>query len=264
MVNGVDIGGEMTDATKPNRQPAVGKRRRRTRAGTDLSRDAYIDSAVNLIEKRGVGVLSARTLAAAVGADPTALYRYFTGIDDVLLAVADRMIGIALDRWTPANDWLTSLADLARALYRVYANEFPLTGMAIATRTTGLPNEIRAVEITIGLLRDGGFDVETAARWFRSLSDFLLGQAMLDGAFTALPQQIQEADHATWRELPDRLTPEETPHAEAAAPHLRSMMLESSFEASLELILTGLAAMARSSGGGGAREDVREGRGTSH
>lgn len=239
----------MTEATTPNRQPAAGKRRRRTRSGTDLSRDVYIDSAVNLIEKRGVGVLSARTLAAAVGADPTALYRYFTGVDDVLLAVADRMIGIALDRWTPTDDWLTSLADLARALYRVYANEFPLTGTAIATRTTGLPNEIRAVEITIGLLRDGGFDVEAATRWFRSLSDFLLGQAMLDGAFTALPQQIQDADHDTWRGLSDRLTPDHTPHAEAAAPHLRSMMLESSFEASLELILAGLAAMARGTAG---------------
>ncbi|BBY50744.1 TetR family transcriptional regulator [Mycolicibacterium arabiense] len=242
----------MTEATTPNRQPATGKRRRRTRSGTDLSRDVYIDSAVNLIEMRGVGVLSARTLAAAVGADPTALYRYFTGIDDVLLAVADRMIGIALDRWTPTDDWLTSLANLARALYRVYANEFPLTGTAIATRTTGLPNEIRAVEITIGLLRDGGFDVEAATRWFRSLSDFLLGQAMLDGAFTALPQQIQDADHDTWRGLPERLTPDDTPHAEAAAHHLRSMMLESSFEASLELILAGLGVMARTSTEGGA------------
>lgn len=238
--------------TTPNRQPAAGKRRRRTRSGTDLSRDVYIESAVNLIEKRGVGVLSARTLASAVGADPTALYRYFTGVDDVLLAVADRMIGIALDRWTPTDDWLTSLADLARALYRVYANEFPLTGTAIATRTTGLPNEVRAVEITIGLLRDGGFDVESATRWFRSLSDFLLGQAMLDGAFAALPQQIQDADHDTWRELPDRLTPDHTPHAEAAAPHLSSMMVESSFEASLELIMAGLAAMAGSSADGRA------------
>ncbi|CAN5672192.1 hypothetical protein BH10ACT9_BH10ACT9_05080 [soil metagenome] len=58
----------------------------------------YIDAAVNLIENRGVGVLSARTLARAVGADPSALYRYFDGVDDVLRAVADRMIGLAMDR----------------------------------------------------------------------------------------------------------------------------------------------------------------------
>lgn len=149
------------------RQASAGRRRRRTQGGEILSRDVYVDAAVNLIEQRGAGVLSARTLGRAVGADPTALYRYFDGVDDVLRAVADRMIGIALDRWTPEVDWLSSLATLARALYAVYVHEFPQTGHAVASRTTGLENETRAVELTLGLLRDGGFDDESAAVWFR-------------------------------------------------------------------------------------------------
>jgi AcrR family transcriptional regulator len=229
----------------PRRQPAAGRRRRPTRTGVELSRTVYIDAAVNLIEKRGAAVLSARTLATAVGADPSALYRYFTGVDEVLRALADRMIGIALDRWSPGEDWLASLAELARALYIVYAREFPRTGNALATRTTGLPNEIRAVDLTIGLLREGGFDDEGAARWFRSLSDFLLGQAMLEGAFGALPPEVQTADLAAWRDLPVRLPEEGTPHADAAAPHLRTLMLQSSFEDSLALILRGVAATPR-------------------
>lgn len=88
---------------EPRRQPAAGRRRRRTRAGTDLSREVYIDAAVNLIENRGAAVMSARTLAAAVGADASALYRYFGSVDDVLRAVADRMIGIALDNWSRSS-----------------------------------------------------------------------------------------------------------------------------------------------------------------
>lgn len=231
--------------TSPRRQPASGRRRRRTRAGTELSRETYVDAAVNLIEQRGSAVLSARTLAAAVGADPSALYRYFDGVDDVLLAVADRMIGLGLDRWTRGEDWLASLAGLARALYSVYVNDFPRTGFATAARTTGLPNEIRAVELTIGLLREGGFDEAEATRWFRTLSDFLLGQAMLEGAFVALPPELQTADLTAWRELPERLPAADTPHVEAAAPHLQTMMAESSFESSLELILRGLAATPR-------------------
>jgi AcrR family transcriptional regulator len=231
-------------ATSP-RQPAAGRRRRRTRTGTELSRDTYIDAAVNLIEQRGVAVLSARTLATAVGADASALYRHFAGIDEVLRAAADRMIGIALDRWAADGDWLISLRELARAIYRVYVNELPQTGFAVATRTTGLPNEIRAVEVTIGLLRQGGFDEASAAFWFRSLSDFLLGQAMLEGAFRTLPADVQEADYDAWRALSDRLPVDGMPHTEAAAPHLRSLMLESSFEANLDLILRGLAASPR-------------------
>ena len=235
--------------TTPRRQPATGRRRRRTGAGTELSREAYVDGALNLIEKRGADVVSARTLATAVGADPSALYRYFSGVDEVLRAVADRMIGIALDAWTPGTDWLESLGDLARSLYRVYVLEFPRAGVAVASRTTGLPNEIRAVEITIGLLRDGGFDDATAAIWFRSLSDFLLGQAMLDGSFTGLPPEVRAADHAAWQDLPDRVTPASGSHAEAAAPHLRRLMLESSFEHTMALMLAGLATMPRSADG---------------
>ena len=205
----------------------------------------YIDAAVNLIENRGVGVLSARTLARAVGADPSALYRYFDGVDDVLRAVADRMIGLAMDRWTPGEDWLTSLASLARAIYRVYVHEFPQTGFSVATRTTGLENEVRLVELTLGLLRDGGFDDESASRWFRSLSDFLLGQAMLESAFSTLPPEIQTSDHNWWRKLPARLSAGDTPQTLAAAPHLQSMAGASSFEASMTLILRGLAASPR-------------------
>lgn len=231
--------------TKPSRQPASGQRRRRTQTGTELSRDSYIDAAMNLIENRGATILSARTLATAVGADASALYRYFTGIDDVMRSVADRMIGIALDRWSRTNDWLESLAGLARALYRVYVHDFPQSGLAVAARTTAMPNEIRVVELTIGLLREGGFDAASAADKFRSLSDFLLGQAMLDSAFSALPDKVQEKDDDAWRDLGTRVSVSEAPNVEDAAPYLQSMMVESAFESTLDLMLRGLNASPR-------------------
>lgn len=230
------------------RQPSTGRRRRRTNSGVDLSTEVYVDAAVHLIERRGADVLSARTLGAAVGADPSALYRYFSGVDDVLLAVADRMIGIALDRWSRTDSWLESLTGLARTLYQVYALEFPRTGIAIASRTTGLPNEIRAVETTLALLKEGGFDDETAANCFRNLSDFLLGQAMLESAFTSLPTESQTADLEAWRGLPDRLPDGGTPHTLAAADFLSETMVGDAFDSSLELIMRGLAATPRTRG----------------
>ncbi|MEU0497250.1 TetR/AcrR family transcriptional regulator [Mycobacterium sp. NPDC006124] len=227
------------------RQPAAGRQRRRTSRGTELSRDVYLDAAVNLIENRGAAALSARTLGAAVGADPSALYRHFTGVDDVVRAVADRMIGLALDRWTEGPDWQTSLAGLARVLFSVYARDFPRAGLAVASRTTGLPNEIRAVELTLRLLHEGGFDDEAAAKWFGAISGFLLGQAMLEGAATTLPAAIQTTDRAVWQQLATRLPEDDHPHSQASATHLGEYMVESSFESALELILTGLAAAAR-------------------
>jgi AcrR family transcriptional regulator len=226
------------------RQQAAGRRRRRTRTGTELSRETYVDAAVNLIENRGASVLSARTLAAAVGADASALYRHFTGVDDVVRAVADRMIGRGLDRWTPGTDWLESLAGLGRVLFTVYAEDFPRAGLAVASRATGLPNELRAVELTLGLLREGGFDDETAAKWFGAIADFVLGQSMLQSAIVTLPSEIQNADKASWQTLSTRLPDDEHPHTHAAAPHLGEFMVQPSFELVLELILKGLAASA--------------------
>jgi len=229
---------------EPRRQPAAGRRRRRTSGGNQLSREIYVDAAVNLIENRGAAILSARTLGAAVGADPTALYRYFTGVDDVVRAVADRMIGLGLDRWSPGTNWLDSLAGLARVLFTVYAHDFPRAGVAVASRSTGLPNEIRAVELTLGLLRDGGFDGEAAAKWFGAVSSVVLGQAMLEGAAATLPPDVQTADKASWQQLATRLPSDDHPHTEAAAPHLGDYMVQSSFESVLELMLAGLAASA--------------------
>lgn len=226
------------------RQQAAGRRRRRTRTGTELSRETYVDAAVNLIENRGASVLSARTLAAAVGADASALYRHFTGVDDVVRAVADRMIGLGIDRWTPGADWLESLAGLGRVLFTVYAQDFPRAGLAVASRATGLPNELRAVELTLGLLREGGFDDEAAAKWFGAIADFVLGQVMLQSAIVTLPSEIQNADKASWQTLSSRLPDDEHPHTHAAAPHLGEYMVQSSFELVLELILKGLAASA--------------------
>ena len=226
------------------RQHVAGRRRRRTSSGTELSREVYVDAAVNLIENRGAAVLSARTLAAAAGADPSALYRYFTGVDDVVRAVGDRMIGLGLDRWTPGTDWLDSLAGLARVLFSVYARDFPRAGLAVASRTTGLPNEIRAVELTLGLLRDGGFDEEAAAKWFGAISGAVLGLAMFEGAAATLPAEIQTADKSSWQELARRLPADHHPHTQAAAPHLSAYMVQSSFEAVLKLVMTGLAASA--------------------
>ena len=229
---------------EPRRQPAAGRRRRRTSGGNELSHEVYVDAAVNLIENRGAAVVSARTLGTAVGADATALYRYFTGVDDVMRAVADRMIGLGLDRWTPGTDWLDSLAGLARVLFSVYAHDFPRAGVAVASRTTGLPNEIRAVELTLKLLRDGGFDGQAAAKWFGAISGFVLGQAMFEGAGATLPSEIQTADKASWQRLDTRLFDNDHPHTKAAAPHLGAYMVQSSFESVLELILNGLAASA--------------------
>ncbi|MCW2520507.1 MAG: hypothetical protein JWR46_3126 [Mycobacterium sp.] len=60
-----------------------------------------------------------------------------------------------------------------------------------------------------------------------------------------LPSEIQSPDNASWQELATRLPGDDNPHTEAAAPHLSTFIVQSSFESSLELILRGLDATPR-------------------
>ncbi len=70
------------------------RRRRPTKQGTVLSERLIVDTALRLIGEHGAAALTVRRLGASLGADPSALYRYFRDTDDLLLAVATSSSGV--------------------------------------------------------------------------------------------------------------------------------------------------------------------------
>ncbi|MFC7564502.1 TetR/AcrR family transcriptional regulator [Actinomadura namibiensis] len=64
-----------------------------------MSRDEIIDAAVALVYEDPRRPLTIKRVAAAVESAPMALYRYFPDRDDLLQAVADRVVaGMRFDR----------------------------------------------------------------------------------------------------------------------------------------------------------------------
>ncbi len=206
------------------RSPAAGRRRRPTAQGTVLSRELIIDRALHLLRVRGSEALTARKLASVLGADPSALYRHFASMDDLVLAVGDRIIGEALARWHPQSNWQESLAALARSFYHAYVDDFPAAGRLVAHRSTRGENEQRAVETISLLLREGGFDVRAAYARTAALVDLVLGFASLDAGFARLPLAQQQRDAVAW-----------TAYGGGTADPW-----ESSFEVALAIMLRGL------------------------
>ena len=49
--------------------------------------------------------LSFRKIGKELGADPTALYRHFADKDELLLALADRVIAMGMDGYRPGARW---------------------------------------------------------------------------------------------------------------------------------------------------------------
>lgn len=100
------------------------RRRRPTGQGVVLSQRLIVETALRLVSQHGAEALSVRRLGAALGCDPSSVYRYFRSSDDLLLAVADELIGRAVQGWEPTGDWRTDLRALG---LRVHGGPHPLT-----------------------------------------------------------------------------------------------------------------------------------------
>jgi AcrR family transcriptional regulator len=212
------------------------RRRRPTKHGTMLSHALIVDTALRLLREHGADALTVRRLGAALGADPTALYRYFSSTDDLLLAIADELIGRAQAGWAATGDWRTDLREVGRRIYRAYLAH-PQAAVLAAYRVTGRPHETRAVDGILGVLRGAGFPDEEAVRMYHAFVDLGLAFAGLDAGVAALNAESRAADEAAWQATYARLPPETHPHIAATAGLLVQEMRGSAYPLALEMFL---------------------------
>ncbi|MGJ5830447.1 TetR/AcrR family transcriptional regulator [Streptomyces ossamyceticus] len=226
----------------PSRVPQERSRRRPTRSGVLLSEDLIVETGLRLIGEHGPEALSVRRLGAALGCDPSALYRYFHDTDDLVLAIADRIIGDAMAGFEPGDDWVAALRETALRVRAGYLAH-PRAAALASHRVTRRENEIRAVETGIALLMSAGFEPATAVRFYLAFIDTVLSHAATDAAFAALPRQQREADQRAWRDVYQDLDPQAYPALTAARGELPGMA-DSAFEDAVDLLLEALAARA--------------------
>ncbi|MFD0279423.1 TetR/AcrR family transcriptional regulator [Kitasatospora sp. NPDC127111] len=217
------------------------RRRRPTKQGTVLSEQVIVETALKLIGQHGAGALSVRRLGAALGADPSSLYRYFRNTDDLLLAVADELIGRAQHGWQATGDWQADLRAIGLRIHAAY-QAHPQAAMLAAHRTTGRENETRAVEAILGVLRRAGFPDAEAVRIYHAFVDQALAFAAQDAAALALPPAAQAADLAVWQASYAKLPAATHPHIAATAHLLAADMRGSGYPFALELLLDAAAA----------------------
>ncbi|MFJ9863950.1 helix-turn-helix domain-containing protein [Streptomyces sp. NPDC101165] len=218
--------------------PAADRQRRRpTKQGVVLSAELIVETALRLIEEHGADALSVRRLGRALGADPSSLYRYFRHTDDLMLAIADELIGRTLRVWRPTGDWRADLRDLGLRMH-AGALAHPRAAMLSAHRVTGRVHEIQAVESMIGVLRRAGFPDPEAVRIYHAFVDQALAFGALDSAVTALPRAAQQAEAEVWRDTYARLPADTHPNIAATARQLVASMRTSSYPAALELLLS--------------------------
>ncbi|MEU6370350.1 TetR/AcrR family transcriptional regulator C-terminal domain-containing protein [Streptomyces sp. NPDC046931] len=220
---------------EPQRIPVARRRRRPTRGGTVLSEELIVTTALELIEAPGGSALTVRRLGAALGCDPSAVYRYFADTDALLLAVADRLIGESLDGFAPGEDWTEALREFARRVHRSVLRH-PRLATVRASRFTAGPAEYRAVDIGIGILLRAGFAPADAVRHYHVFIDTVLAHAALDAEVRSLGDARREPDGPTWTDPGGDLPADAHPHLRAVRDHL-PVLARSAFPDVLELLL---------------------------
>ncbi|WP_034088075.1 TetR/AcrR family transcriptional regulator [Streptacidiphilus albus] len=230
------------------------QRRRRTKQGTVLSHRLIVETALRMLHEHGAAGLSARRLGLALGTDASTVYRYFRGMDDLTLAIADELISGAMANWRATGDWRADLRDLGLRIHAAYLTH-PQAAVLTANRVSGRAHEVASDEAILGTLRTAGFPDRAAARIYHAFIDQTLAFAALDAASLALPEAAREADEQVWQATYARLPAETHPHIAATAELLVARMNRSAYPAALEMLLNSAAAelaAPRAADGGGS------------
>ena len=216
------------------------RRRRPTKSGTVLSERLIVETALRMLREHGSAGLTARRLGLALDADPSTLYRYFRGMDDLTLAIGDALIGQALDGWRPTGQWRTDLGAIGLRIHAAYLAH-PQAAVLTTSRVTGRANELAADEAVLDVLRTAGFPLPDTVRIYHAFIDQTLAFAALDAASLALPSAALRADEAMWRSTYARLPSTTHPRIAEAAPLLAARMVDSAYPAALEMLLDSAA-----------------------
>ncbi|MFH9420140.1 TetR/AcrR family transcriptional regulator [Streptomyces sp. NPDC017529] len=202
-----------------------------------LDRARTLQTALALLNQSGLDALTMRRLADAMDVRAGALYRYFATKQDLLTAMAERMMeGVAESAAAMADgDWSERLAALARAQRTALLAHRDGARVFAGTHSTGA-STLGFADAFVGVLREAGFSDGDAARALYTVANYTVGHTLEEQA------ALQPGDGAPEGAglLRGAVTAGTYPHLSATLPTLTSTDFASLFEFGLDLLVEGL------------------------
>lgn len=251
-------------------QEASGRRKRRRGR---LSRELVLATALVLVDREGLSALSMRRLAAELGVEAMALYRYAAGKDALLDGLVEAVFSELLDTLAapsgvappdtarpdtapsdmtpPGTDWRGELHHTVREMHRV-ALRHPHVVPLLATRMLAVPLArrpravLRAQERILAPLFRAGLDDHRTQLAYRAVIAWALGYVFVE--LTAVVDEPDEPEPAIRLGL-HRMPVQELPHLRATVPALAERAGE-------EVLAVGLDALLDRFLGGEGRETM--------
>jgi AcrR family transcriptional regulator len=188
-------------------------------------------AALRIVDDSGVGALSMRSLAAALGTGPMTLYNYVAdkeGLEE--LVVAAIVAEVALP--DPTDDWLRDAHDIASAMWRgirAHPSAIPL----VLTRRMSSSTGFAAADALIDALTRGRLDDRDRLAAFHALLALVTGSAQADLAGPMVAARIGSVAGA------------EHPNVQALSEIAVETSAEEDFDRGLRMLLDGIATRHR-------------------
>ncbi|WP_432119749.1 TetR/AcrR family transcriptional regulator [Streptomyces sp. bgisy032] len=229
-----------------------------------LSREKVLATALQVVDREGLGALSMRRLGAELGVEAMALYRYadskealLDGLVEALyleleatLAAEPRQEGApTANASRPSPAWHAELHHIAQETYRV-ALRHPHAVPLLATRMLAVPLArrppavLRDHERVLTLLHQAGLDDAAAAKVHRAYTAWLLGYVFVE--LRAMVDAPDESDPAFRLGL-HRMPAQEFSRLRAATADLAAREGPEGLAAGLDALLDGRVPTGRDS-----------------
>jgi AcrR family transcriptional regulator len=237
-----EVAGDEQDLTAPGSPAwwAARNGRAEPQPRVPITLDRIIAGALELIDRDGLDALSMRNLAAELGTGTTTLYRYVAGKDEVLVLVADAVLGeTRLRRPLDGAGWREVLEELAHSM-RAALSHHPNVAALFATAVPVGPNSLRGRELSLGVLRACGFNETLAADVYTALAHQVLASVLQEPMDDFRAGRLGAAKSLTLRDFYRSLPADQYPHVVELADQLTSRTALEEFEFGLGCLLDGV------------------------
>ncbi len=173
-----------------------------------LSRERVFRSAVALVDAEGLGALTMRRLAEALGVEAMSLYHHVSNKEGVLDGIVEVIVGEMLDAVSHLDiaraeaDWVGVMRERVLAAREVLLRH-PWAPEVIESRRAMIPAVVHYYEGVLAILRSGGFSYDLAHHALHALGSRVLG--FTQELFEPDTPDGEEANEETFRQLAEQL-----------------------------------------------------------
>lgn len=197
-------------------------------------------AALEIVDHDGLGGLSMRTMAAALGTGPMTLYNYVRGRGELEELVAEAVIA-DVKVPEPSDNWRSDVRSIAMALWETMRRHPNAVPLVLTRRTVSASSYPAADRLIAALARAGLADLDLLAA-FRAVLGLVMGSAQVELAGPPGESEREREQIAVAARI-GGLAGAEHPHIAALAQTSQASTAVADFERGLDILLAGVESL---------------------